>query len=92
MLCTGLRAASARRGGGRGWLAQDVVRTLTYTQPTRDLKSLLLTDSRSTASEEAARQLKAFVDLLDQSLVLNPEKRITPEDALRHPFLKDAAA
>ena len=68
-----------------------MVRKMTFTQPTRDFKVLLMSDSRSTASEEAARMLKSFVDLLDQSLVLNPEKRITPEDALRHPFLKDGA-
>jgi len=67
---------------------QDVVRKVTFTQPTRDLKSLLLTDSRAAGSEENVRLLRMFVDLLDQALALNPEKRLTPEDALRHPFLK----
>jgi serine/threonine-protein kinase PRP4 len=67
-----------------------VVRTITYTQPTRDLKQQLLGDARAAATEDSARLLRAFVDLLDQTLVLNPEKRITPEDALRHPFLTDA--
>ena len=65
---------------------------MTFTTPTRDLKTLLLSDQRATSSEEGARLLKAFVDLLDQCLVLNPEKRITPEDGLKHPFLHEASA
>ena len=33
------------------------------------------------------RELNAFVDLLDRCLSLNPEKRCTPTEALRHSFI-----
>lgn len=31
--------------------------------------------------------LSRFIDLIDKMLVLNPDKRITPKDALEHPFI-----
>lgn len=33
-----------------------------------------------------AKLLTQFIDLLDQMLILNPEKRISPDNALKHPF------
>lgn len=36
-----------------------------------------------------AASLDKFIDLLDRMLMLNPDKRITPEEALTHPFVKD---
>ena len=33
------------------------------------------------------KELAAFVDLLDRCLNLNPEKRCTPNEALKHPFI-----
>ena len=32
------------------------------------------------------RDLNLFVDLLEQCLALNPDKRIKPTEALKHPF------
>ena len=32
--------------------------------------------------------LQALADLLERMLALDPEKRIKPKDALKHPFLK----
>lgn len=52
----------------------------------KDLKSRL---SANIKRMDAA-QLKlhsAFVDLLDKCLQLDPEKRIKPKDAIRHPFI-----
>ena len=52
----------------------------------KDLKSRL---SANIKKMDAA-QLKlhsAFVDLLDKCLQLDPEKRIKPKDAIRHPFI-----
>ena len=31
--------------------------------------------------------VKDFADFLDKCFMLDPDKRITPQDALRHPFL-----
>jgi serine/threonine protein kinase len=32
--------------------------------------------------------LQALADLLERMLALDPDKRIKPKDALKHPFLK----
>ncbi|CAN6647903.1 hypothetical protein TRVA0_022S02058 [Trichomonascus vanleenenianus] len=39
---------------------------------------------------ECADLLTHFIDLLDRMLMLNPAKRITPHQALKHPFLSTA--
>lgn len=33
-------------------------------------------------------QVSALVDLLDRMMALEPEKRIDPDAAMRHPFLR----
>lgn len=33
------------------------------------------------------KELSSFIDLLDRCLNLNPEKRCTPVEALKHPFI-----
>jgi len=39
------------------------------------------------ATTEEMKKIKNFVDLLDKCLVLDPKGRLTPEDALKHPFI-----
>ena len=34
------------------------------------------------------RMMSAFRDLLEKMLMLDPERRITPKDALNHPFFR----
>lgn len=63
---------------------------MVFTQPTQDLKALLLGDRSALTPEELA-ELKQFVDLLDKCLNLNPKQRMTPDQALRHPFIRGAA-
>jgi serine/threonine-protein kinase PRP4 len=41
-------------------------------------------------SDAEIKELELFRDLLDRCLALNPEKRITPAEALRHPFIMKA--
>ncbi|MCJ1398490.1 U4/U6 small nuclear ribonucleoprotein prp4 [Xylographa trunciseda] len=65
---------------------KDVVRILNYTKPTRDLRTRLMANARGMA-EADVKELGAFVDLLDRCLNLNPEKRCTPTEALKHPFI-----
>lgn len=60
-------------------------------KPTRDLRTRLMAAS-SGMSEAEARHLNHFHDLLDRCLAVNPEKRITPADALRHPFFQEKIA
>ncbi|KAL8992406.1 MAG: hypothetical protein Q9188_007593 [Gyalolechia gomerana] len=68
---------------------KDVVRILNFTKPTRDLRSRLLANARDMPDGEI-KELYSFIDLLDRCLNLNPEKRCTPAEALKHPFITKA--
>jgi serine/threonine-protein kinase PRP4 len=65
---------------------RDIVRTLNFVKPTRDLKSRLLGSTKGMADYEI-KEVNLFIDLLERCLHLNPEKRCTPTEALRHPFI-----
>ena len=65
---------------------QDIVRTINFTKPTRELKQRLM--SAATGNEAEMKELNAFVDLLERCLNLNPERRCTPDEALKHPFIR----
>lgn len=54
-------------------------------KPTRDLRTRLTAASRG-LDEGESRDLQHFIDLLEHCLALNPDKRIKPADALKHPF------
>ncbi|MCJ1302705.1 U4/U6 small nuclear ribonucleoprotein prp4 [Hypocenomyce scalaris] len=67
---------------------KDVVRILNFTKPTRDLRTRLLTNAKGMSEwTTEMKELNMFVDLLDRCLNLNPEKRCTPAEALKHPFI-----
>ncbi|OAP63366.1 hypothetical protein AYL99_02593 [Fonsecaea erecta] len=55
-------------------------------KPVRDLRSRLIPKDKR-MNEQERKELDMFVDLLDRCLDLRPEKRITPNDALKHPFI-----
>jgi serine/threonine-protein kinase PRP4 len=60
-------------------------------KPTRDLRTRLLAAS-SGMSDAEARELNLFHDLLDRCLNVNPDKRITAVEALRHAFFTKMGA
>ncbi|KAL1410904.1 U4/U6 small nuclear ribonucleoprotein prp4 [Vanrija albida] len=66
----------------------DVVKTLTISKATRDMRSRIMPHSSVQAKmkEDELKQLQAFVDLLDKCLQLDPVRRISPREALLHPF------
>ncbi|CAM1507532.1 Fc.00g071730.m01.CDS01 [Cosmosporella sp. VM-42] len=66
-------------------LGKTAVRTLPMVKPTRDLRTRLMAASGGMNDTET-RELNHFIDLLEHCLTLNPDKRIKPTDALRHPF------
>ncbi|KAL2159456.1 hypothetical protein VTH06DRAFT_2461 [Thermothelomyces fergusii] len=66
-------------------LGKTTVRTLATVKPTRDLRTRLLAASAGMDDAES-RELNHFIDLLERCLTLNPEKRLVPADALKHPF------
>lgn len=65
---------------------KDVTRMVNILKPTRDLKSRLIGSTKG-LSEAEVKEINLFYDLLDKCLALNPEKRITPGEALKHPFI-----
>ncbi|TPX33183.1 hypothetical protein SmJEL517_g03792 [Synchytrium microbalum] len=68
---------------------KDVKKTVQIpAQPPRDLKGFFSADAASVPRDEAAL-VTQFADLLDKCLQLNPEKRISPKEALLHPFISD---
>ena len=44
--------------------------------------------ARAGAGTDDPRSVAALADLLERMFALDPERRITPRDALRHPFIK----
>lgn len=65
---------------------KNVVRLLNFLKPTKDLKTRLLSAAKN-LGEPDMKELNLFIDLLDRCLALNPEKRMTPAEALKHPFI-----
>lgn len=39
-------------------------------------------------SDEETKLLTSFIELLDKCLTLDPSRRITPREALAHPFIR----
>ena len=62
---------------------------MNFSKPTRDLRTRLMVNIKGMDDSEV-KDLNAFVDLLDRCLSLNAEKRCTPGEALRHPFITRA--
>ncbi|KAI8377571.1 kinase-like domain-containing protein [Radiomyces spectabilis] len=66
---------------------KEFVKKTTFVKPTRDMKSRIMGASPSGVTEEEGRLVLAFIDFLDKCLVLSPDKRMTPHEALAHPFI-----
>lgn len=62
----------------------EVVRKMTFVKPVRDIKTRILA---AVTLDEENRLVLAFVDFLDKCLALSPDKRMTPHEALAHPFI-----
>lgn len=54
-------------------------------KPVRDLRTRMLAATKD-LNDAQTKELNLFIDLLDHCLILNPDKRMQPGDALRHPF------
>ncbi|OJD19440.1 CMGC/DYRK/PRP4 protein kinase [Emergomyces pasteurianus Ep9510] len=64
-----------------------VTRVVDFKKPTRDLKTRLMGKGSKGMSDSETKELSLFIDLLDRCLSINPEKRCTPSEALKHPFI-----
>lgn len=65
-----------------------------YKQPVpgKDLKSRMSKSMHPQADETEKAAVGLLVDLLEKCLQTNPEKRITPKEALQHPFVAHSLA
>ena len=70
------------------WGGQDVVRKVHITKPSRDLRARLMPPASAKIKDDEMRMLTSFIDLLDKCTALDPAKRITPKEALVHPFIR----
>lgn len=67
---------------------QDVVTHVHISKPSRDLRTRLMPPMSAKLQDEEVKVITSFIDLLDKCLALDPSRRITPKDALTHPFLR----
>ncbi|PWN97720.1 kinase-like protein, partial [Tilletiopsis washingtonensis] len=68
--------------------AQDVIRKVALQKPVADLRARLLPGNTvKRLSDDELRLMTHFIDLLARALDLDPTKRLTPKEALAHPFL-----
>lgn len=71
----------------RSFSLQEVVKNVSITKPKRDMRARIIL-SANKLKEDELKVLLSFVDLLDKCLTLDPTKRITPKEALNHPFVR----
>lgn len=66
---------------------KEFIKKMTIVKPVRDIKSRIMAASSGGVTEDEGRLLLAFIDFLDKCLTLSPERRMTPKEALAHPFI-----
>lgn len=63
-------------------------RKITITSPTKDMFSMLHDASVHEEDPTSRKRVVQFRDLLEKMLALDPAARLTPDQALQHPFLQ----
>ncbi|KAI9473735.1 MAG: kinase-like domain-containing protein [Benjaminiella poitrasii] len=66
---------------------KEIVRKITILKPTRDIKTRILAATIPNMPDDENRLVLAFIDFLDKCLSLSPDKRMSPHEALYHPFI-----
>ncbi|KAI6027194.1 kinase-like domain-containing protein [Pisolithus marmoratus] len=54
----------------------------------RDLRARLMPPASVKLKDDEMKLLTSFIDLLDKCLMLDPARRVTPKEALVHPFIR----
>ncbi|KAJ8595834.1 kinase-like protein [Rhizopogon salebrosus TDB-379] len=66
----------------------NVVRKVHISKPSRDLRARLMPPASVKMKDDEMKLLTSFIDLLDKCLALDPARRVTPKEALIHPFIR----
>ncbi|KAE9408946.1 kinase-like protein [Gymnopus androsaceus JB14] len=69
-------------------LGNDVVKKVHLSKPVRDLRARLMPPASVKMKDDESKLIMSFIDLLDKCLALDPARRITPREALVHPFIR----
>lgn len=69
-------------------MGTDVVKKVHVSKPVRDLRARLWPPGNVKMRDDESKLLAAFIDFLDKCLVLDPARRMTPREALAHPFIR----
>ena len=64
------------------------MRKVHISKPARDLRARLMPPASVKLKDDENKMLVSFIDLLDKCLALDPARRITPREALAHPFVR----
>jgi len=68
---------------------QEIIQKIRYDKPSKSIYESLL---KHKAEGDDVKKLKEFADLLDKIFILDPAKRSSVQDCLKHPFIKDLPA
>ena len=66
-----------------------MTKRVTFTKPVKDVRARVLAAGGGKINDEDSKLTLAFVDLIDKCLALDPARRITPKEALMHPFVRN---
>ena len=55
----------------------------------RELLTMLRSYTPTNISSREQQKIPQFADLLEKIFILDPERRVSVEDALNHPFIKE---
>ncbi|KAF9024197.1 kinase-like protein [Hymenopellis radicata] len=69
-------------------LGTDVVKKVHISKPGRDLRARLMPGASVKMKDDENKLIVSFIDFLDKCLTLDPARRITPREALAHPFIR----
>ncbi|KAG8740380.1 U4/U6 small nuclear ribonucleoprotein prp4 [Ceratobasidium sp. 414] len=67
----------------------DVTRKVIIAKPARDVRTRIMAANGGKVADEDSKLVMSFVDLIDKCLTLDPARRITPKEALMHPFVRN---
>eukprot|EP01101_Sappina_pedata_P003044 TRINITY_DN1325_c0_g1_i1.p2 TRINITY_DN1325_c0_g1~~TRINITY_DN1325_c0_g1_i1.p2 ORF type:complete len:249 (+),score=94.53 TRINITY_DN1325_c0_g1_i1:1304-2050(+) len=67
---------------------QELVRVMNIIKPVMDVKTKLLSCMPPNHTESERTKVVQLADLLEKCFNLSPQARITPEEAVRHPFFQ----